>query len=101
SAEAIRVHAELLHQRDVLGVAPIVIAGNVAGIVVAEHPRRMRKALQDAGARAVGKRGAFDLIGGRRAAPEKARGKLDALRHVRLVTVYRCRLTWSAAVECI
>src|SRR5207253_9425619 len=71
------VYAERTHQRDVLRGAPVVIARDVAGVAVVHEARRVREAVPDARARAVGERRPFDLIGGRRRPPEKRFGKLD------------------------
>ena len=85
-AEAVRVHAERSHQRGVVGVAAILVAGHIPGIAVAHEARRAREALPDARPGAIGERRALDLVGRRRAAPEKCFRKFDAAfasrRHV-------------------
>ena len=65
-----------LHQRDVVGVAPIVVAGDVAGVAVAHSPGVCAKRCQMLGPGAVGERRAFDLVGRRRAAPQEARREI-------------------------
>ena len=79
NAEAVGLQAERAHQRDVVGIAMVVVAGNVAGIAAGGQSGRMREALPDARARAVVERRPFDLIrrGGR--APQKTGRKLEAI----------------------
>ena len=55
-AEAIALQAERAHQLHVVLVAVVVIAGDVTGITVGHHARRVRKPLPDAGAGAIGQR---------------------------------------------
>ena len=76
-AEAIRLQSELAHQSDIVGVAPVMVAGDVAGLAVADEARRVREALPDARSRAVGQRRALDLICRGRSAPEELGGKFD------------------------
>src|SRR6185295_9466340 len=68
--EAIRAHAELPHELYIAGVAPVVIAGHIAGVAVAHHARGVREPLPDARPGAVGERRALDLVCGRGGAPE-------------------------------
>ena len=77
----IALQSELAHQRDVLAPAVVVVAGDVAGVAVMHHRRRVREALPDARPRTVGEGRAFDLIRGRRRAPEEAVGKAIRFFH--------------------
>ena len=52
-----------------------MIAGDVAGVAVVRAARRVREAVPDARPRPVRERRALDLVGGRRRAPQKARGE--------------------------
>ena len=78
-AEAVSLQAQIAHQLHVVLPAPVVIAGDVAGIAVEGHAGRVREARPDAGAGAIGQRRALDLMrsGGR--APQKAGWKLVGL----------------------
>ena len=80
-AEAVRIHSQPAHQRHVIDVAPVVIAGDVAGFPVVNHSWSVGEALPDAGSCSVGKRRSFYLIRRSRAAPEKVRRKLDFFGH--------------------
>ena len=71
-AEAVGGEAEILHQRDIVAHAAVVVAGDGAAVAVVDAPGRARKAIPDAGASAIGQRRAFDLVGRRGAAPEEA-----------------------------
>jgi hypothetical protein len=55
-AEAIALQPQYLHQLHVALVATVMIAGDIAGIVVDHHAGGMREALPDAGAGTVGQR---------------------------------------------
>ena len=79
NAEAIRTQAQRVHQVDIALEAPIMVAGDVAGIAVDNAPWCVYEAMPDARPRAVRERRAFDLVRGRSAAPQealwKARGR--------------------------
>ncbi len=68
-AQAIGVEANLLHQRDVLSVAVIVIARDVAGVTLADGARLFAEHVPHRGAFAVLGRSTFDLIGSGSGAP--------------------------------
>ncbi len=74
-AEAIGREPERAHQRDVLRVPAVVVARDIAGVTVVDTPGRMREAVPDARAGAVGERRAFDLVRRRRRAPQEPRRK--------------------------
>ncbi len=76
-AEAVGLEAELAHQRHILRVAAIVVAGDVTGITVAHQTGGVREALPDTRRRTVGERGAFDLISRSRATPQEIRRESD------------------------
>lgn len=81
NAEPISLKPDLAHELDVGLISIVVVAGNVAGVTVRRHSRRVREAMPDAWPRSIGKRRSFDLIGRRRSAPQKIRRKLDVLTH--------------------
>jgi hypothetical protein len=56
NTEAIRVRPEGSHQRDVVSIAPIVVAGDVARGAVADQVRGVREPVPDARTGAVGQR---------------------------------------------
>ena len=74
-AEAVRLNSQLAHQPHVLRKTPVVIAGHVAIGTIGNFAGRMREAMPDARAGAVGQRRAFDLVGAGGCAPEKSGGK--------------------------
>jgi len=76
-AEAVGLEAKLAHQRHILRVAAIVVAGDVTGITVTHQTGSVREALPDARRRTVGERGAFDLISRSRATPQEIRRESD------------------------
>ena len=80
-AEAIRLQSEAVHQGDVIGVAPIVVAGDVARITVANHAWRVRESLPDARPGAVGQWRALDLIRRGRGPPQEVVRKFDGRWH--------------------
>ncbi len=86
-AEAVRIHSQPAHQRHIIDVAPVVIAGDVAGFSVINHSWGVGEALPDAGSCSVGERRALYLIRRCGAAPEKVRRKLDFFGHRRAVGV--------------
>ena len=82
-AEAVGVEPELAHQRDIVGEAVVLVAGDVARLAPQGTAGGVGKAVPDARARAVGERRALDLIGGRGRPPEEVAGKPDRLTHSR------------------
>ena len=70
-AEAIRLEPDLLHQVEVLRPAVVVVAGDVAGVAVLDHARRVAEAVPDRLAAAVLGDGALDLVGGRGGPPQE------------------------------
>src|SRR5262249_37657101 len=74
--EPVRSGADVLHQRDVLLVAVVVVVGDVAIVVVLDVPRRMRIRIPDREALAVLIPRTFDLIRRGGDAPVKALGEL-------------------------
>src|SRR5262249_31403011 len=80
--EAIRPRPDLPHEPDVLLVAMVVIIGDVAGVAVLDLSRRWRVRIPDRRSLAVLVPRAFDLVRGRRNAPEEALRKLAPIgRH--------------------
>lgn len=75
-AEAIGAESEAGEKRNVLVPTLVVIAGDVTGRVAMNKPGRVAEAMPDARTGAIGEGRAFDLIGRRRGAPEKARREL-------------------------
>ncbi len=67
--EAIGADAEPLHVTDVLAVAAVVVAGNVAVGSVEDRARPVGELVPVTGCRAVGQRRSFDLVGCRCRAP--------------------------------
>src|SRR5207244_10978279 len=63
---------KIAHQRDVLLIAMIMIAGDVAGIAVGDAPFLPAERVPYAGTPAVLVHGSFDLIARRGNAPHKA-----------------------------
>ena len=82
-AEAIRLHAQLAHERHITCVAPVVITRDIAGVTSGYQAGRVHEALPDAGAGSVSQRRALDLIGRGGTTPEETAWKLDGLCHVR------------------
>jgi hypothetical protein len=70
--EAVGVEAEASHQPNVLAIAVVVVAGDVADVAVLDLARRVRERVPDRRTAAVGAVRAFDLIGRGRRAPQKA-----------------------------
>ncbi len=71
NAEAVRLHSELSHQRNIFGPTAIVIARDVASVAIAHQSVRVHEAMPDARASAVSNRRAFDLICSGCTAPQK------------------------------
>src|SRR5207344_316865 len=87
-AEAVGTQPDRRHRGDVLGVAAVVVARDIAGVAVQDRARSMREAMPVARARAVGERRTLDLICRRRGAPqeplrERARRALRLSAHAR------------------
>ncbi len=80
-AEAVGLHAQFLHQPDVLAPAVVMVAGHVAGVVVEHAAGGVGETLPDAGTGAVGQRRAFDLVGRGGATPDEVLGETIRLRH--------------------
>gem|GEM_PF-3437672 len=78
--ETVGAHAQIAHQRHVLGVAVELVARHVAGMAVLDLAGRAAESVPDARPAAVLARSALDLVAGRRRAPQKAVGKLP-VRH--------------------
>ena len=75
--EAERVEAELAHERDVLGIAVVEVAGDVARVAVPHLAGRRGEPVPDTLAAPVLGGRAFDLVRRGRSAPEEA-GRQDA-----------------------
>ena len=58
-----------------------MIARDIAGVAVAHEIRRVREPMPNARTRPIGQRRSFDLVGGRRAAPQKIGREFDRFRH--------------------
>src|SRR3546814_12500953 len=87
--------AQFAHQAHVVLPAPVVIAGDVAGIAAQGHARRVREAGPDAGAGAVGQRRTLDLVrGGGRTPEESLRERIILLLHLRQIG----RASWRERV---
>src|SRR5690606_4835567 len=78
--EAVAGESHLLLERDVLGPAVIGVAGAIAGVAVLDPAGRVREAVPDRLALAVGLPRALDLVGRGRGAPAEA-VREDELRH--------------------
>lgn len=74
-AEAVGAQAQFAHQRDILAPAPVVVAGDVAGVAACDAARLVREHVPVAGTGAVGQRRALDLVGRRGGSPEEPGGK--------------------------
>src|SRR5262249_16697376 len=70
-AEAVRLEAERLHDRDVLFPAVVMVAGDVAALVLPDRARLLAAHAPARRALAVGGRRAFDLVRGGRRAPDE------------------------------
>ncbi len=73
--EAVGFEAELFHEGDVLFVAVVMIAGDVAGVIHGDSAGAAAEGVPDAGGAAVFGCGAFDLIGGGGGTPEEIGGE--------------------------
>ncbi len=69
--EPVGPQAERGHQRDVLAVPVVGVAGDVARVPAADLARRMAEGVPDRGALAVCARRSLDLVSGRRRAPDE------------------------------
>ncbi len=79
--ETVGLQADLAHERDVLRVAAVVVAGDVAVVAFPDASLLMGKHVPDGVALAVGVARAFDLIGRRGGAPDKAGRKGGVVGH--------------------
>lgn len=70
--EPVGVDAEVPHERDVLGPPVVVVAGDVAGVAVADAARRVRERVPDGRSSPVLGRRALDLVRGGGDAPAEA-----------------------------
>src|SRR5262249_29744721 len=70
--EAIRLHAQLAHQGDVVAPAMVVVAGDIAIVAVMDLPPRVAEAIPDRLALAILVPCAFDLVRGGGRAPDEA-----------------------------
>ena len=80
-AEPIGVESELRHERDIVTVAPVVVAGYVAGLVEPGVARSVGESVPDAASGAVRSGRTFDLIRGRRSSPEEIVGEAVGITH--------------------
>ena len=71
----VRAHAQLTHERQVLGPAVVVIAGHVAAVAVQHLAGGMAEGVPDRRSAAVRVYGALDLIGRRGHPPHEVRRK--------------------------
>ena len=69
--ESIRIHAEIGHDRDILGIPVVVIIGYVAGRTVRDLAWRVGEGIPNAGAAAVLAYRALDLVRRRCRPPDK------------------------------
>jgi hypothetical protein len=76
------LQADLLHQADVFFPEPVMVIGDVAGVVVPDFAGCVCKAIPDGFAFAVFIPGAFDLVGGGCRAPQEIVWKDDFAGHV-------------------
>ncbi len=74
-AEPIGVRTKLGHDRDVVLVAPVVLASDVARLVEPGVARSVREAVPDAASGAIGGGRSFDLVGGRCCSPHEIIGE--------------------------
>ncbi len=82
-AEPIGVEAELRHERDIFLVAPIVVAGDISGLIQPCVARSMRETVPEARSSAIGGRRSFYLVGGRRCSPQEIIGKAVGITHLK------------------
>ena len=72
-AEAIGPQAHLGHEVEVVAPSPVVVARDVAGLVVDDPARRVAERVPDARAASIEVHRTFDLVGGGCRAPRKVR----------------------------
>ena len=84
-AEPVGVQTQFPHQRHIVPIMAVMIAGDIAGIAVADSARGMGELVPDAGTGTIGQRRTFDLVGGSRRAPEEIRGKRSECSHGRKI----------------
>jgi hypothetical protein len=78
--ELVRGQAELAHDRDVLAVPRVVVAGHVLQVAADDVARRAREAVPHRPPGAVRQQRAFHLLGRRRGPPQEAVGESDRAR---------------------
>src|SRR5690606_19252524 len=71
---------QLLHGRDVLAEAVVVVVGDVAGVPVLHLAGGVAVGVPDGGGTAARVGGALDLVGRGRRAPDEALGQVEAER---------------------
>ena len=74
--KAIGPNSKISHQRYVLAVTMIMVAGDITSVAVGDRPRLPAIDIPNALAAAILMRGAFDLIARRRDPPDKVMGPL-------------------------
>jgi len=79
--EPVRLEPQLLHQRDILAPAMVVVTGHIARIAVKDAPRRVREAIPDALTLAVLVPGPLDLVRRSCRAPPEVARKTDCHCH--------------------
>ena len=78
------------HDRDVILVAPVMIAGDIARLVEPGVARSVGEAVPDAAAGAVGGGRSFDLVRGSRCSPQKIIGEtVGAIHSIGRFTIAR------------
>ena len=77
--EAIGLDAKLTHQRNVLGIAMVVVTGKVARIPIRNVAWHLAVGVPDARTPSIDVGRAFDLVAGCRHTPHKVSGQLTAL----------------------
>ncbi len=75
--ETISPNTEVLHQGDVLEVAVIMVARDIAGIAIGDLAGSAAPSIPYAGAAAIFLRSSLDLITRCRNAPDKSRGEIE------------------------
>src|SRR2546426_796288 len=81
-AESISVRSQLGHDRNIVLVAPVVVAGNVARLIEPGVARSVRETVPDAATGAITGRGAFDLVGRGAGSPKEIVGESEVFCHL-------------------
>ena len=89
--EPVGLHADPAHQRNVLGEAMVVVAGDIAGIAIGDAAGNPAIAVPDAGAPPVGRGGAFDLIARGRNAPDEVASQASRTGDARYRSLEQCQ----------